>query len=375
MTNTEFGCPHLTGTLVAWHTLGFAAGTDVTLPANTRVLVHSCSFGPSDVYGVVTVPTTSELIFGDATINFKAKSIKVFGKLLAGSATCRLRNKMSITLYGSRAETPTGGDDWTKGIYVANGTIEVHGAQYFPTWTRLARSVLPADTVIFLQDTVNWEVGQSIVVTTTELKDSRDYNRNEERIIKAVYSTIYANVSAIEVTEPFVFKHYAGKPYQAEVALLSRRIVIQGDPDNSEPTDTQDAVCYDSGDSTYPCNDRYLTGFGAHVRIQGNPSIGRFSGVEWFRVGQTNVLGRYSIHFHMVGQSVATGRFYVQDSSVHRSYFRAYAIHGTNNVTLSQNVAYDVIGHAYFLEDVSVLIVYLHQQIWATDYDSRVSRN
>jgi hypothetical protein len=53
----------------------------------------------------------------------------------------------------------------------------------------------------------------------------------------------------------------------------------------------------------------------------------------------------------MCMQAVPDGNLFVKDSSVHRSYFRAYAVHGTNNVLVSQNVAYDVIGHAYFLED------------------------
>jgi len=53
----------------------------------------------------------------------------------------------------------------------------------------------------------------------------------------------------------------------------------------------------------------------------------------------------------------APNRFYVTDSSVHRSYFRCYAIHGTysekvdNGVVLSENTAYDAIGHCYFIED------------------------
>lgn len=32
---------------------------------------------------------------------------------------------------------------------------------------------------IFIQDCPNWQAGQKIVITTTELKDSRDWHRNE----------------------------------------------------------------------------------------------------------------------------------------------------------------------------------------------------
>ena len=350
----QTSCPHLTGTLVDFHTLGYVANGNVNIPANTRVLVSSCSFAAGTIFNKVTIPATSELIFGDANIHFQARAIHVQGgKLLIGSETCRLRNKVTITLHGTRPASMAA-DISTKGIYAVDGTIEVHGAMYYPTWTRLARTINPGDTLIFIQDMVNWQPGQTIVVTTTEIKDSRDYNRNEERIISQVYRTPYSNVAAVRVTEAFTYKHYGGRAYQAEVALLSRNILIQGDAAGSEPTDTANAVCVTLGDSTHPCNDKYLTGYGVHTRMDGPLTTGRFSGVEWFRAGQTNFLGRYGLHYHQIGTNVADGRLWVKDCSVHRSFFRAYAVHGTHNVHLSQNIGYDVIGHMYFLEDVSL---------------------
>ena len=349
----QTGCPHLTGSFVNFHDLGFAPGTNVTLPENTRVLMHSCSVGPEDVFGLVTIPGTSELVFGDAPIHFQAKGIRVLpgGKLLLGSETCRLRNRVTITIHGRRNEAPLPGATWRKGILATNAVVEMHGARYTPTWTRLAKTAAVGDDLIFVQDQVNWEVGQTIMVTTTELKDSRDYNHNEERTIAAIYRTSLPNVTAIRVSEPLAYKHFAGKSYQAEVALLSRRIVVQGDAQHSEPTDIDNPICYDYGTSTYPCNNKFLTGYGVHVRVEGSSATGRFEGVEIYRAGQTNVLGHYALHFHMIGETVPTGRLYTKDCSVHRSYFRAYAVHGTNNVLISENTAYDVIGHAYFIED------------------------
>ena len=356
----QTNCPHLTGTFVDFHSLGFTNDGDVNIPANSRVLVSSCSIPSGVVFKKVTIPSTSELIFGDASIHFQAKAIHVAGgKLLIGSATCRLRNKVTITLHGARpASVPS--DVSTKGIWSVDGTVEMHGALYTQTWTRLAKTINPGDDLIFIQDMVNWQPGQSIVVTTTEIKDSRDYNRNEERIISQVYRTLHTNVAAIRVTQGFTYKHYGGRAYQAEVGLLSRNILVQGSALDSEPTDTANAVCVSEGDSTYPCNDKYLTGYGVHMRMEGPATVGRLSGVEYYRAGQTNFLGRYAIHFHQVGQSAEAGRMFVKDCSVHRSFFRAYAIHGTNNVIVSQNVGYDVIGHMYFLEDVRFEVSQTH---------------
>ena len=84
--------------------------------------------------------------------------------------------------------------------------------------------------------------------------------------------------------------------------------------------------------------------------VSGPGSTGRVAGVQFFRMGQTNVLGRYPMHFHLQG-STAGARSYVRDSSFHESYYRCISLHGTSYATLSQNVAYDIIGYCYYLED------------------------
>lgn len=350
-------CPHSQSGLKNWHdasTWGGAGvpgnGANVNIPAGSSVLISTID--ASHVYGLITIPATSKLIFADAAISIAARGFIVTGGLHAGSETCRLRNKITITLHGIRDAQVD--NPWVKGIAVT-GTIDLHGAQYYPTWTRLAMTAKPNDTWIFIQDIVNWQVGQSIVISTTELKDSRDWNRNEERVIVDVKRTTLGGgtVSAIQVNTPLSFQHFGGREYQAEVALLSRNIVVQGDATNSPPTDTANAVCKDIAKpgSTYPCVDKYLTGFGAHIIVYNETSQGRFSGVELFRVGQTNVLGRYPIHFHMMGNITSSNynRAYARDCSVHDSYFRCYAIHGTQGVKLTENTAYNAIGHWYSL--------------------------
>lgn len=335
---SQSGCPHTQSGLRHWHdasTWGQAGvpvnGATVRIPANTNVLVSSCSVDSSFVFGIVYIPVGSSLIFGDANINFAARGFNVSGSLVAGSPSCRLRNKITITLHGRRSDYSFPVDPHIKGISVT-GTIDIHGAQYFPTWTRLAVTAKIGDEYIFIQDNVNWQPGQKIVITTTEVKDSRDFNRNEERTIVSVQRTnLGSGVTAIRLNAPLSYLHFGGREYQAEVSLLSRNIIIQGDEVNSPPIDTDNAVCTSPNDgSTYPCEKKYLLGFGAHVIVHSEAASGRFSGVEMFRVGQTNVLGRYPIHFHMMNNLTSSNyqRAYVQDSAVHDSYFRCYAIHG-----------------------------------------------
>lgn len=73
----------------------------VNIPANTRVLISSCSIPANFVYGLISIPPTSALIFGDAVIALSATGMRVNGALLMGSPTCRLRNKITVTIYGS----------------------------------------------------------------------------------------------------------------------------------------------------------------------------------------------------------------------------------------------------------------------------------
>jgi len=352
----QTNCPHAQSGLKNWHDASTwpnglvpAHGSTVNIPPNTNVLLTTVD--SSFVFNLISVPATSKLIFADAPISIAARGFNVTGSLLLGSETCRLRNKINITLHGSRGSTD---NPWNKGIAVT-GTVDMHGAQYFPTWTRLAMTAKKGDSWIFVQDIVNWQPGQTIAVTTTELKDARDWHRNEERTIVAVKRTsLHATVAAIQLNAPLDYQHFGGREYQAEVTLLSRNIIIQGDAASSPPTDTSNRICKDKNSaSTYPCVDSYLTGFGAHVIVYNPAAQGRFSGVEFYRVGQTNVLGRYPLHFHLMGDITASNyaNAYARDCAVHESYFRCFAIHGTQGVLLTQNTAYDAIGHCFFLED------------------------
>jgi len=361
---TQTNCPHTASGLVDWHSTSTwggsvpANGTNVTLPANKAVLISSCSFPKTFVFGYITVPVGSSLIIGDAPVTLQARGMIVLGSFLVGSPTCRLRNQITITIHGKRP-TVLPAPPSVKGIEV-RGQIDLHGVEYFPTWTRLAKTAFPGNRTIFIQDCPNWKAGQTIVITTTELKDSRDFNRNEKAVISSVQkvTSVSARTCAVTVTTPLLYKHYGGFEYQAEVALLSRNILVQGDPFNSEPTDTSKIACNrNNGRSTYPCDNTYLTGWGVHIMVMGGSKAGRFSGVEVYRGGQTNQLARYPIHWHMCGNVSQPNIYYATDCSVHHSFFRCYTIHGTSGTSLStgvkltKNVGYDVVGHCYFCSE------------------------
>ncbi|MBY0426828.1 MAG: right-handed parallel beta-helix repeat-containing protein, partial [Cytophagales bacterium] len=110
---------------------------------------------------------------------------------------------------------------------------------------------------------------------------------------------------------------------RGEVALLTRNILIQGDA--ASEVDNK----------------------GVYFMIM-ETAVAKVSGVELFRTGLGGVLARYPFHWHMANNVAGQ---YIKNSSIHRAYNRAITVHGSQNALVDNNVCYDVIGHAIFLED------------------------
>ncbi|EFA76092.1 hypothetical protein PPL_10671 [Heterostelium album PN500] len=320
-------CPYAATNLVHWHDPTIWSGgvvpapntATITLPVNKRVLLSPCSISQTAVYQKIVIPATSELIFSDAAMTWNVKDIYVQGRFTMGTRSCRYNANINIVFHGARTTASTIATNFgSKGIAVAStGFISVQGKQYHQTWTKLAATAWSGDCIIYVQDDVNWEVGQQIVITTSIYKDNLR-NQNEIMTIAAIEG------KKIQLTTSLRYYHYGGQEYQAEVGLLSRRLVFRGDG-NSSNTDSDQ--------------------FGGHILVNSN---GQFSGLQLIKMGQKNIKGRYPLHFHMAGTVTNS---YISDCSVLDSYYRCYTIHGTNNLTLTRNVAFNAIGHCYYLED------------------------
>jgi len=128
----------------------------------------------------------------------------------------------------------------------------------------------------------------------------------------------------VTLSTPLSFTHW-GQGYQrAEVGLLTKRIVIQGD--NASDSNSQ----------------------GGHIMLRYGYHI--VQAVELTRMGQSGVMGRYPLHFHlarfMFGMNVV-----VSASSIHDCYQRCVSVHETHGITLQDNIGYNTFGHCWFLED------------------------
>jgi hypothetical protein len=76
--------------------------------------------------------------------------------------------------------------------------------------------------------------------------------------------------------------------------------------------------------------------------------VGKIMYIELFDVGQAFKLGRYPIHFHMIGK---VSKSLVKGNSIHQTYNRAVTVHAVSYFRIIQNVIYNTMGHTIFIED------------------------
>src|SRR5215469_12851606 len=203
-----------------------------------------------------------------------------------------------------------------RGIMVEGGTLNLHGDRT-NSWTKLARTAEEGSSSIQVLNAKGWRVGDVIVLASTDF----DPHQAERRTISGIRG------NTITLDRKLDYMHYGritfGVDERGEVGMLTRNILIQASPDADK------------------------TLFGGHVMAGGTSKM-YVSGVEFNRMGQNMHLARYPIHWHLVGD--AKGQ-YIQNSSIHDTYSRCVTVHGTNDVRVENNVAYNTVGHCYFLED------------------------
>jgi hypothetical protein len=121
--------------------------------------------------------------------------------------------------------------------------------------------------------------------------------------------------------QPLKFTHSGEGDYRAEVANLSRNVIVES---------------------------AHLDGPRGHTMYHRN-SAGSISYAEFRHLGKEGVLGKYSIHFHLCGDSMRGSS--VLGASIHHSKNRWLTIHGTNYLVVRDCVGYQSISHGFFLEN------------------------
>jgi cell migration-inducing and hyaluronan-binding protein len=257
-----------------------------------------------------------KLSFADSRdLELTTEWILLHGELQIGSEAAPHTRKATITLTNDvpGEDIMTMGD---RGIMLMGGTLNLHGNRK-DSWTKLARTAAAGSTSIEVVNTGDWKKGDEIVIASTDF----DPHQAERRTIASVSGKI------ITLDQKLEYMHFGqvtfGVDERGEVGMLSRNIRIQASADAEKSFS------------------------GGHVMAMGGSTM-KVSGVEFYRMGQHENLARYPIHWHLVGDTQAQ---YIENSAIHDTYSRCVTVHGTNNVRVENNVAYNNVGHCYFLED------------------------
>lgn len=210
-------------------------------------------------------------------------------------------------------------------IVCCGGRMDFHGQPLSRTWLHLASTARAGDSSITLDEAVTgWKTGDRIIVAATTRQNKikktfktsvRDAAQTEERLIKSIDGT------RLTLDSPLSFEHRADGAYRAEVANLSRNVVVE----SAEPAKARGHTMYH------------------------RQSAGSISYAEFRHLGMEGVLGRYSLHFHLAGDTMRGSS--VIGASIWDSGNRWITIHGTNYLVVRDCVGYRSVGHGFFLED------------------------
>jgi hypothetical protein len=222
--------------------------------------------------------------------------------------------------------TCTGGTSFVEGdIGVWNsGRWDLHGAPLRVTWTKLTAPAVPGALLLNVYDDVtDWQPGAWIVVTPTDLgsrlvNDSGNSPQYEERqIVRVTRRTGYTEIA---INAALQYRHEAAGDAVAEVALLTRNVVVTSK--------------YPGG--TMQGHTMYMSG-----------ATGGISYAEFRDLGDFGCLGRYPVHFHMMGDSSRGMR--VRGASIWRSDNNFMNIHASNGITVEDTVGYRTTGVGFFI--------------------------
>ncbi|CUG86307.1 transmembrane protein, putative [Bodo saltans] len=290
-------------------------------------------YSPPRFFLIIVMGT---MLFDDTTdITVECTYIMInYGRLIVGTPEKPYTHHAVIRLWGDRLtpEIPVHG---SKVVALRHGSIDMHGVKRQPTWTRVATTAYQGTTTIYVNGPVDWQIGEFIVIAPTDF----DPMEGETRMITGVINGDTANVTLV-LEAPLDYTHWGVRQCFdgnnlcvdeiAEVGLLTRNIVVEGEP-NSQNIGFAGTM--------------FLMPLG-----QDASAYCRLSFIEVRNVGQQYIVGRYPVHFHVTGES---SNSYVNGTSVHDSLNRAFSIHGTSNNTYVDNVAFNIAGHAFFIEDGS----------------------
>ena len=211
--------------------------------------------------------------------------------------------------------------------------MELHGAPLKRTWIKLAREAYRNEPIILVEHAAvaDWKVGDHVVITGTTrqfgYKDTRTVQRRRASLDGGAHDPGHQEV-----------RRGRPGPDDARPARSSSTTAPTATIAPRSPTSPA------TSSSSRPTPD----GIRGHTMYHRNSS-GSISYAEFRHLGKEGVLGKYSLHFHLAGDTMRGSS--VVGASIWDSNNRWITIHGTNYLVVRDCVGYKSVGHGFFLED------------------------
>lgn len=209
-------------------------------------------------------------------------------------------------------------------IVCCDGRMDFHGAAMNRTWLNLGKNARPGERSIVLPEAVTgWRAGDEVLLTGAKRsygsarRSDPDSSSSETRRITKIDGLI------LHLDRPLTHEHLGEGEFRCEAANLSRNVIIE----SADPKRGRGHTMY-------------------HRHCAGGISYARFA-----HLGQEGMLGRYPIHYHLVGDTMRGSS--VLGVAIVDSHNRWVTIHGTHFVVVRDCVGYQSVGHGFFLEDAS----------------------
>ncbi|NXT77054.1 PKHD1 protein, partial [Zapornia atra] len=276
------------------------------------------------------------------------------GELQVGSPEAPFHHKAHIYLHGSLHSPPLF-PYGVKFLAVRNGTLSIHGWMPKVAFTHLKSSAHVSDTQLVLQEPVDWQPGDEIVVGMTGLGDAQQ--QEEMAVIEAVNNT------ELHLRSPLRYSHNVGEgwvngeslPLRAVVALISRRVVVQGNVTMERMSHLRQCgkagVTRGGSKCLYQRSERQLGSrdLGAIVVVeafQGEASHLWMEGVQFRHVGQVFRQHRSAL---TVAGNARMADSYIRGCCVLDSFGQGLHLTGISNLSVDSNVFYNISGHGLLL--------------------------
>lgn len=277
-----------------------------------------------------TLTIQGTLLWKDETgLVLEARSIRVEGGHLRVGSEERPFLSPAATI---RLAPPDCGAPEKTGIFVEDGgTLELFGKPRSHSWVELARTAAGNQRVLALSGKVDWPAGGQVAIASSEL--------DVEHVELATIASVSG--ATVTLTSDLARPHFAGDtplpfmlPERAEVALLTRNIVVEGTPATCRKGNREDS-------------------HGGQIILRktapdaAEPAA-QLSWVEFRQLGNEGRVGEYPLHFHRLGDLSAS---FLRACSIHHCFNRSLVVHDSQNLVATDNVAFASKGPMFYTQE------------------------